>query len=345
MKRLKKIGLGVLMSVIVLFAFILIVRKFNDYSYKNTSTPSTGQYYRDVTNIDLYPTAIKGVDVNYIDEGRLQGFRLTPQQKKHKGVVICFGGSEGSPNFEMAQRLSQEGYETFALFMYGMNNQEKSLVRIPLEQFEDVLAYLDKTVIDKGPISVIGASKGAEYALNLASKYPEISNLVLIAPASYNFSGLDFENYGSSWTYEDEELPYIDIRKTSFRSFLTKVILPSIVKAPISYKETYTSAVEQDPLNKQKMIPVKDVKANILMIAGEEDAMWDSAKMASEIKQRCPGAELISYKDAGHVFAGNGILDTGAMRIRTGGSLEGNQQAQKDSDQAIDKFLTEHHRK
>ena len=81
MKRLKKIGLGVLMSVIVLFAFILIVRKFNDYSYKNTSTPSTGQYYRDVTNIDLYPTAIKGVDVNYIDEGRLQGFRLTPQQK------------------------------------------------------------------------------------------------------------------------------------------------------------------------------------------------------------------------------------------------------------------------
>lgn len=40
------------------------------------------------------------------------------------------------------------------------NNQPKTLARIPLEQFEDVLSY-----IDHDTITLIGVSKGAEYAL------------------------------------------------------------------------------------------------------------------------------------------------------------------------------------
>ena len=160
------------------------------------------EYYKDVTNISLYPTDIDGVDVTYVDEGRMQGFRFVPKEKSHKGLVICFGGSEGSPNFETAKRLAEEGYETFALFMFGMKNQEQTLRKIPLEQFEDVLSYINKNIKDNKPISVLGASKGAEYALNLASKYPEIENLILMAPSSYNFAGLDFKDYGSSLTYK-----------------------------------------------------------------------------------------------------------------------------------------------
>lgn len=49
-----------------------------------------------------------------------------------------------------------------------------------MEQLEDVLKYINKTIENKNPITVLGTSKGAEYALNLASKYEEISNLILI---------------------------------------------------------------------------------------------------------------------------------------------------------------------
>lgn len=36
----------------------------------------------------------------------------------------------------MHKRLAEEGYETLAVFMFGMKNQKKTLARIPLEQFE-----------------------------------------------------------------------------------------------------------------------------------------------------------------------------------------------------------------
>ena len=341
---MKKIFFRIFLVVIILVVLVFSLRIYNDHKYKDINALNFPEYYKDVTNISLYPTDIDGVDVTYVDEGRMQGFRFVPKEKSHKGLVICFGGSEGSPNFETAKRLAEEGYETFALFMYGMKNQQQTLRKIPLEQFEDVISYINKNIKDNKPISVLGASKGAEYALNLASKYPEIDNLILIAPSSYNFAGLDFKDYGSSWTYKGKELPYIDIKKSSFNSFLKNIIVPAIIKSPISYKETYNSAIEEDSTSQEKLIPIKNVKANILMIVGEDDLMWDSLAMANKIKEQNPKAMIYSYKGAGHIFAGNGILNLGKIRIATGGIIEGNEKARSESRKTIDAFLKENHK-
>lgn len=341
---MKKIFFRIFSIVIILLVLVFILRIYNDHKYKDTNALNFPEYYKDVTNISLYPKDIDGVDVTYVDEGRMQGFRFVPKEKSHKGIVICFGGSEGSPNFENAKRLAKDGYETLALFMFGMKNQEQTLRKIPLEQFEDVINYINKNIKDNKPISVLGASKGAEYALNLASKYPEIDNLILISPSSYNFAGLDFKDYGSSWTYKGKELPYIDIKKSSFKSFLKNVIVPNIIKSPISYKETYKSAIEKDLLSQEKLISVKNVKANILMIAGEDDLMWYSLAMAKKIKDQNPNAKVYSYKGAGHIFAGNGALNLGKIRIATGGTIEGNEKARSESRKTIDAFLKENHK-
>ena len=344
MNKTKKIFFSILSIVVILVILVFSLRIYNGHKYKDTNTLNFPEYYKDVTNISLYPTDIDGVDVTYVDEGRMQGFRFVPKEKLHKGLVICFGGSEGSPNFENAKILAKEGYETFALFMFGMKNQAQTLTKIPLEQFKDVINYINKNIKDNKPISVLGASKGAEYALNLACKYPEIDNLILIAPSSYNFAGLDFKDYGSSWTYKGEQLPYIDIKKSSFNSFLKNIIVPTIIKSPISYKETYESAIEQDSSSQEKLIPVKNVKANILMIAGEDDLMWDSFAMAKKIKDQNPNAKLYSYKGAGHIFAGNGVLNLGITRIATGGTIEENDKARSESRKTIDAFLKENHK-
>ena len=341
---MKKIFFRIFSIVIILVVLVFILRIYNDHKYKDNNAFKFPEYYKDVTNISLYPTDIDGVDVTYVDEGRMQGFRFVPKEKLHKGLVICFGGSDGGPNFETAKRLAEEGYETFALFMFGMKNQEQTLRKIPLEQFEDVISYINENIKDNKPISVVAASKGAEYALNLASKYPEIDNLILMAPSSYNFAGLDFKDYGSSWTYKGEELPYIDIKKSSFNSFLKNIIVPAIIKSPISFKETYNSAIEKDSTSKEKLIPAKDVKANILMIVGEDDFMWDSLAMANKIKEQNPKAKIYSYKGAGHIFAGNGILDLGKIRVATGGTAEGNEKAKSESRKTIDDFLKENHK-
>ena len=341
---MKKIFFRIFSVVILLVALVFILRIYNDHKYKDNNALKFPEYYKDVTNISLYPTDIDGVDVTYVDEGRMQGFRFVPKEKLHKGLVICFGGSDGGPNFETAKRLAEEGYETFALFMFGMKNQEQSLRKIPLEQFEDIISYVNENIKDKKPISILAASKGAEYALNLASKYPEIDNLILYSPSSYNFAGLDFKDYGSSWTYKGKELPYIDIKKSSFKSFLKNIIGPALIKSPISFKETYNSAIEKDSERQEKLIPVKDVKANILMIVGEDDLMWDSLAMANKIKDQNPKARIYSYKGAGHIFAGNGIINLGKARIATGGSSEGNEEARNESRKTIDAFLKENHK-
>lgn len=341
---MKKIFFIIFSIVIILLALVFILRIFNDHKYKDSNNLKLPEYYKDVNDISLYPIATDGVDVTYVDESRMQGFRFVPKEKLHKGLVICFGGSDGSPNFDNAKRLAEEGYETFALFMYGMRNQEQTLRRIPLEQFEDVINYINKNVKDNKPISILAASKGSEYALNLASKYHEIDSLVLIAPSSYNFAGLDFKDYGSSWTYKGKELPYIDIKKSSLKSFLKNIIVPAIIKSPISFKDTYNSAIEKDSSSQEKLIPVKDVKANILMIVGEDDLMWDSLAMANKIKEENPKAKIYPYKGAGHIFAGNGIINIKNVRIATGGTAEYNKKAKIQSIKAIDAFLNENHK-
>lgn len=341
---MKKIFFRIFSIVIILLALVFILRIYNDHKYKDSNNLKLPKYYKDVNDISLYPIDTDGVDVTYVDEGRMQGFRFVPKEKLHKGLVICFGGSDGSPNFDNAKRLAEEGYETFALFMYGMRNQEQTLRRIPLEQFEDVINYINKNVKDNKPISILAASKGSEYALNLASKYHEIDNLVLIAPSSYNFAGLDFKDYGSSWAYKGKELPYIDIKKSSLKSFLKNIIVTAIIKSPISFRDTYNSAIEKDSSSQEKLIPVKDVKANILMIAGEDDLMWDSLAMANKIKEENPKAKIYSYKGAGHIFAGNGIINIKNVRIATGGTDEDNKKAKIESIKAIDAFLNENHK-
>lgn len=343
MQIIKITFLMIVAIIVIIIALVFVLRRYNDNKYGNKGL-TTYEYYKNVTDINLYPKTIKGVDIKYVDEGSFQGFHLTPHNKLYKGVVVCYGGSEGGPNFEKAERLAKEGYETLAVFMFGMKNQPKTLIRIPLEQFEDVLEYINKTIKSKKPITVLGASKGAEYALHLATKYEEISNLILIAPSAYTFAGLDSNEYGSSWTYKNKELPFIDMKKSSFLAFIKNIIIPTLVKSPIQYKESYASAVKQDLENHVKLIPVENVEANILMIVGEDDEMWGSYEMANIIKRENKKAVIASYKNAGHIFAGEGVLNTAYMRIKTGGDLESNEKAGRESDKIIDDFLLRHHK-
>lgn len=330
----------ILIFILAIVSIIFIIRSYNNYIYKNKGN-NFPKYFSNVNDISLYPTNLKDIDIKYIDSNSLQGFHFIPRDKKYKGIIVLYGGSEGSPNFEKAKNLAEQGFETLAVFMFGMKNQPKTLVKIPLEQFEDVLSYIK----DNKPITVLGVSKGAEYALNLAAKYEQISNVILIAPSAYNFAGLDFKNYGSSWTSNGKELPFIDIKKSSFPVFFKNVIMPSILNSPIKFSEIYKSAIAYDKNSEEKQINVKNIKANILMIVGEDDKMWPSKDMANIIKKENPNAILYSFPNAGHIFEGDRIVNLGKTKILTGGNLEENEKASLESSKIISDFLKNKHNK
>lgn len=331
-KKLKRISLALLGVIATIALLIVGVRAYNDHVYGGeTYKFDAPAYFSDPANLSLYPTNIDGVDVRRVDDGAAQGFHLVPREIKHKGTIIVYGGSDGTPNYAQAVDFAKNGYEVMSLFMFGQKNQPKTLARVPLEQFEQTLRYVEAHARSASPLTVMGVSKGAEYALNLTSKYPQINNAILAAPSAYNFNGLDFENYGSSWTWQGKELPYIDIQKTSLGHFIGDMIIPMIVKAPVTYKNAYQTAVDMDKDSESKKISL-NTKANILIIAGSDDQMWNSAGMGKSIKdQRPQNTDLAIYGGAGHVFAGNGVLSTGSTRMNVGGTTNANTRAARES--------------
>ena len=338
-KKLKIAVLIIIGAVLVLIGTVFFLNLYNDKKYGKME-PSASV---DVTDLSQYPKELDGVAVECVDAGAFQGFHLVPDEKKYSGVIICYGGSEGSPAFDIAEKYAEEGYETLAVFMFGMKNQPETLSQIPLEQFEDVLNYVNDNIEDDEPVTIWAASKGSEYALYLSTKYDEISNLILVAPSAYSFSGFDFNSPGASWTWGGNEVPCVDIFKTPLSVTFTKMIIPMIVGAPVSYKDIYDAALEADSQRAEKIIPVQDTDANILLIVGKDDQMWDSYEMAETIKGLNSNVTIQAYEDAGHVFRGNGVSNQSDMRIRLGGTEEGNKKAAEESEKAIDEFLGQYH--
>lgn len=187
-------------------------------------------------------------------------------------------------------------------------------------------------------------SKGAEYVLHWATKYPKVTHVVALAPSAYTFAGLDFEKRGSSWTWQRQALPYIDITKSFFDAFLKGIIWPSLTKNIVSYRNTYKTAVEMDEQAEKKRIPIENSQAHICLLAGEDDQVWDRATMAKLLHQQVPQkSELHIYPHAGHIFAGDGFLNLKNMRMSTGGETITNQAAGKKSHTVILSFLARHH--
>jgi dienelactone hydrolase len=75
-----------------------------------------------------------------------------------------------------------------------------------------------------------------------------------------------------------------------------------------------------------------------MLVAGQEDQVWNSAMMAHNITERRAEAKLetvsLIYSDAGHAIGGTGYNPTtqyDASPMKIGGTPEGNARAQADA--------------
>lgn len=162
----------------------------------------------------------------------------TNDDKQYKGVIVTFGGSDGTPSYEVAQVLAKESYEVLALFYYGMPNQRPNLTRIPLDFYQEVETYIATHISDNEPITVYGLSKGAELGLNLMTYYDSIDHAVLVAPGAYNFSGLNYENYQETYptsTWQGKDFPYIIASQSGFTNFIS-FLYKFLSKTPIVFR-------------------------------------------------------------------------------------------------------------
>ena len=179
----------------MLVLVVVGLRAYNGHKYPITQSAGEGMS----ADKSSYETSDR---VTAIEGEYLNGFHFRPEEKKHRGVIVVYGGSEGSPDYSRAEQLADDGYEVLSLFFFGQPNQKPTLANVPLEQFDEVADYIDKNIgdaseeggeggnSDAGPVTVIGTSKGAEFAELLAARGYPVDNLVAFAPAHYSYSCL-----------------------------------------------------------------------------------------------------------------------------------------------------------
>lgn len=331
MKKLGKVLLAILGVLLALALLLLAVRLVNGFRYPEPPALAV--------NLDpaSYPTTVPGATVERVDLDRLQGFHLSPDTPSHDGLVVIWGGSDGGPDFARAARIAGQGYHVLSLFFFGQPGQQPILAEVPLEAFEDALRWRAEHA--PGPLTVIGTSKGAELALALQARYPDIDNLVVYAPTTHTWQGLDFATEKSSWTWAGEPAPYVSFRHADPQS-VTAMFAAMLLNTPVRLYQQYASALANDPDAERAAIPFK-LSGHLLAFAGEDDAMWPSADAARHWGAQAPGrTEAHTYPGAGHLF---GAHDGWAGGFAMGGNRAGNEAALAASDTVLDASLAAWH--
>ncbi|RLV49404.1 acyl-CoA thioesterase [Nocardioides mangrovicus] len=180
---------------------------------------------------------------------------------------------------------------------FGGPGQPPGICEVPLETFTPQLDQLSRSC-DR--LVVMGVSKGAEAALLLALRDPRIDAVVAFAPTSVVWAnvgaGLDGQvrPQRSSWTWQGEPLPFVAYDEQVEPGYETPGGLPSFRRVYEQSLRTHADAA------RAARIPVEDLEADLVLVAGGDDRMWPSVDFALQLVAAAPHARLVTDADAGH---------------------------------------------
>lgn len=323
MKALRIFGI-VVVSLLAVIALVFGLRAYNGHKYTIMSTP----------------VAAVPADAVPISGEYMRGYHLRPVKRAHPGVVVVYGGSEGSSNYEQAQKLADAGFELLSLYFFGQPGQQEKLSNVPLDHFDEVLGYVKANIPEPSPVTAVGASKGAELVALLAARDYPVDNIVAFAPASYSYAGLDFgsQDEKPSFTDRGEPVPFGSFR---VQGVGFGPLVDSLLGVPPSYLQTYEASAAAAPAD--AAITLADFPGQALLFAGEQDQMWQSADAARALQAQSPRVEAHIYPDAGHLFSPDiEALGTGWERM-LGGTAAGNAAAYADAQALLIERLGQWH--
>lgn len=278
-------------------------------------------------------TAPAATGVRQIRDGGMVADLYRPAASGRAPAILLLGGSEGGLGkaaAEQAAALAAHGYIVLQLSYFGSPGQPAALKSIPIETFTRALDWL-KTQPDvaRGRIGLVGTSKGAEAALLVATRRPDVTIAVLGVPSSVVWPGIDRSGIvtESSWTENGTPVPFTPYGWTGEWRGIHAL---------------YADALADPAKAARGAISAERARATIVMVCGEADGLWPSCPMARAVATRLRNANypyrstVLAYPDAGHAAFGP-PPDPGtpaAARIGTlgglGGSVAGNAAARAD---------------
>jgi dienelactone hydrolase len=243
-------------------------------------------------------------DVTLSDAGFLGSF-YSPQNNSDKAVIVFTGSDGGLKRAQyLAELFAERGIAALALAYFKCRGLNRILRLIPLEYIERAAHWL-KNNIHAEEIALYGLSKGAEYALSAAARFPFIDSVVAVVPNYYvaECLGKGLSCAGnSSWSYQGKPLPYLHLSMNR-GAFITN----SIIEKQLSVKTFYVLS-EKNGVPDEVIIPVEKSKARILLLSSEQDNMWPSKQAGEKIVERLkknnyPYAyKHVSFEVASHIL-------------------------------------------
>lgn len=222
-----------------------------------------------------------------VTENGLIADLFTDGSVQPKKAIIMLGGSEGGKSWSRIKRpvelLVQRGYAVFSLAYFKEDGLPDSLVEIPLEYFNRAFGWLsDQGEIVADQFAILGGSKGAEAALLLGSKYPQVKAVVAFSPSSVVWQGIPAKRFElgkdvkSSWTVNGVGLPFL-----AYPSHIKKrdLIL-------LRLRDMHEAALQSIGKEDQAEIQVENIRGAILLFSGMRDQLWPATLMSEQIMNR-----------------------------------------------------------
>ncbi len=268
-------------------------------------------------------------------------------------VVVILAGADGGDQGgrRFGPILAEMGYAAVSLPYYSPDwgqfgpppqfpDLPGSFIDIRVDQIgdlRDALRGLDGVDVER--FGLFGGSKGSEFALIAASRYDWIDAVVAYTPTDLVWEGwglemIEAEGTRSSFSFGGQALPFMP-----YRGFVDGLLAgPGVADLRAIHENGRADHPDREAAAR---IPVEAYPGALMLIAGERDAQWNSARQARNVVAARAAAglptEALIYPDAGHdLIGGDGDLREDP---RSGGTPQANAEARLDAWPRVMAFL------
>ena len=117
-----------------------------------------------------------------------------PTTGRRGPAILALGGSEGGEagSKYLARQLNKHGYGVLALAYFQADGLPQLVQELPLEYFDRAIAWMkSQPQVDPSSMGIYGISVGAETALVVAARHPELKAVVAGVPSSVVWQGIN----------------------------------------------------------------------------------------------------------------------------------------------------------
>lgn len=269
------------------------------------------------------PARLQSIAVR--DAGLVATFYRPAGARRLPGIVVLGGSEGGIEGAEgLARPLAEHGYATLAVAFFAADSLPLHLQDVPLEYFDRAIAWMQsRPNVDPRRIGLIGGSKGAEAVLLIASRRYDLASVVAAAPSDVVWQGINREDRTprSSWLLQNAPAAYVPFDRS--QPFTT-------------IHDLYERSRAQYGEEGEAVIAVEHIRAPLLLLAGDQDGLWNSAAMSRTMARRLETRHFaypfryVELRGAGHDVLGRPVTREQAAQLNEdGGTTEGNFEARR----------------